>query len=151
MTIGAVVRQRVDHEDFEKVLVEMLKWSELGTTISFAPGGAGSNICNVTIQVVDATGAPVAAVFNLSLYLSGAATGATLTATAPTGGNVVPSTGNLLAAFVAGKYFDIVTDATGKFVGAFTDTAKTQNQYFVVPRPRGDMQVAGPTLTASYG
>jgi hypothetical protein len=148
MTIGAVVRQRVDHEDFEKVLVEMLKWSELSTTITFAAGAA--NTCVFTVQVVDATGAPVAAVFNLAAYFSSSAAGANLTATAFSG-TLVATTGAVLTAFVAAKYFDVITDATGKFVGVLTDTAKTTGQYFVIPRPRGDMQLAGPTVTGSYG
>lgn len=148
MTIGAVVRQRVDHEDFEKVLVEMLKWSELSTTITFASGAA--NTCVWTVQVVDATGANVAAVFNLSAYFSASSAGAGVTGVTYSG-DLVATTGTVLAEFVSKKYFDLLTDATGKFVGVLTDTAKTTGQYLVIPRPRGDLQLAGPTVTGSYG
>jgi hypothetical protein len=151
MTIGATVRTRVDLEDFEKTAVEILKWSELGTNISFVAGAGGSNGCVFTIQVVDATGAPVNAVFNLAAYFSSSAVGANLTAAAFTGDLVAGASGAILTEFVAKKYFDLITDATGKFIGTLTDTAKTQGQYLVVPRPRGDMQIAGPTVTASYG
>jgi hypothetical protein len=151
MTIGATVRTRVDHEDAEKAIVEILKWSELGTVISFAPGVGGSNTCIYTIQVVDAQGNNVAAVFNLAAYFSSSAVGANLTAAAFSGDLVAGASGAILTEFVAKKYFDLITDATGKFIGTLTDTAKTQGQYLVVPRPRGDMQVSGPTVTASYG
>jgi hypothetical protein len=148
MAIGATLRTRVDREDTEKTLVEILKFSELSTTIAFAPGAA--NTCVFTVQVVDAMGANVAGVFNLSAYFSTSAVGANLTATAYSG-TLVATTGAILAAFVAAKYFDIITDATGKFIGVLTATAKPQGEYFVIPRPRGDMVVSGPTITASYG
>jgi len=148
MAIGATIRQKVDREDTEKVLVELLKFSELSTTIVFAPGAAGTVV--YTVQVVDAAGLPIAGVFNLAAYFSTSAIGANLTATAYSG-TLAATTGAILTAFVAAKYFDIITDATGKFVGVLTATAKPQGEYFVIPRPRGDMVVSGPTVTASFG
>jgi hypothetical protein len=148
MSIGATVRQKVDKQDQEKVLVELLKFSELSTTIAFAPGAANTVV--YTVQVVDAAGLPIAGVFNLAAYFSSSAVGANLTAAAFSG-TLAATTGAVLTAFVAAKYFDVITDATGKFVGVLTDTAKTQGQYLVIPRPRGDMIVAGPTVTASFG
>jgi hypothetical protein len=84
------------------------------------------------------------------LWISSSAIGANVTAAAFSG-TLVPTTGALQATITAAKVFTILTDATGKFIGSLTDTAKTVGQYAVVRRHRGDLVLAGPTVTGSYG
>lgn len=116
--------------------------------ISNGPG-ASSNIANVTFQITDAGGNNVSGVFLLDIYLSDAATGIGLTATTASGGiAAAASGGTVLDVLVAAKYLKVQTNATGAFILAITDTAKTA---FYPVGSRGSNIVVGAQLTtASY-
>lgn len=141
-------RLQLDGEDVAGDVKELQRYAEAGCTVAFAAGAA--NVCTVTVQATDGLGNALAGVQNIDFYISTSATGANITAAAFTG-TLVPTTGALLATISAKQVFSLITDATGKFVGSLTDTAKTAGQYFVAIRARGDVVVAGPTITASYG
>jgi hypothetical protein len=112
--------------------------------------GASANITNVTFQVTDYAGVPVAGVFDLDIILSDASTGAGLTATTASGGiAALASSGVVLSAMVASKAIRVQTLATGAFVLAITDTAKTL--FYPVASLGGRASIVGGQLTtASY-
>lgn len=88
--------------------------------------GATANIANVLFQTSDLEGNAVAGVFNFDLWLSDAATGAGLTATTATGGiAAVAASGFVWSVATAAKAIRAQTNASGLFILAITDTAKT--------------------------
>ncbi len=94
--------------------------------ITLSPAAGGSNVCEVTVTVVDGAGAAIAKVFTLDLWLSDAASGAGLTATSASGNvEAKTSSGVVLQAVTAKKHLRVQTLATGVFVLSITDTAKT--------------------------
>lgn len=118
-------------------------------TVSIAAGA--TNVCTVTIQVVDYDGNPVAGVHALEHWNSSAADGIALSTVAYSG-TLVATSGAIKTALTAKHHFLINTDATGKFVGSLTDTAKTQGERMVVRVPGGsEIVVSAATVTASYG
>lgn len=122
----------------------------LGVTITPAAGSGGSNICNVTFQVVDGAGNSLANVFDLSIWLSDASTGAGVTATTASGGISI-TTGTSMQVKIAAKALEALTDATGKVVLAITDTVKT-HFFPVCEAPGTGLVVVGAQLTtANYG
>lgn len=95
-------------------------------TFSIAAGTAASNISNVTITVVDAAGAAVAAVHHLDVCLSDASSGAGLTGTTASGTvQAKASSGTVLGTLTAKKALRVQTLATGVFILEITDSAKT--------------------------
>lgn len=119
--------------------------------LTAAPGSAGSNICNVTLQAQDNEGFNVARVLNGKLWLSDAASGAGLTATTASGGISI-TTGAQLGALTAAKAIDFQTDATGKAVLQITDTVKTAFKVCAVLDKQSLLSPVIATLaTASYG
>lgn len=119
-------------------------------TFAIAAGAAASNICNVTLQVVDSNGNNVAGVFDMDVILSDAATGAGLTATTASG-TVVGTTGADLGDLTAKKAKRVQTDATGKYVLQITDTGKTHFYVAAVVPGRGNTVVSAQLQTANYG
>lgn len=116
-------------------------------SISVAAGAA--NVCNVTVLVKNQNGVLVAGVRQIEFFLSDAATGAGLTATAASG-TVAPVTGTLLTALTAKKHLICQTDATGTLVVAITDTAKTG--FYPCVNGSFDGTIAGAQLvTGNYG
>lgn len=88
--------------------------------------GASANIANVTFQVQDVYGTAIAGNFEFGIILSDAATGLGLTATTASGGVAAASSGGvILGALTASKAIAAQTNASGAFVLAITDTAKT--------------------------
>lgn len=88
--------------------------------------GASANISNVSFQVVDVSGAAIAASFVLDIWLSDASTGIGLTATTPSGGiAAVTADGAILDTGTTSKSVRVQTNAAGLMVLAITDTAKT--------------------------
>lgn len=122
------------------------------SNITFTPvaGAAASNICNVTLQVVDSNGNAVAGVFDLDVILSDAATGAGLTATTASG-TVVGTTGADLVDMVAKKAKRVQTSAAGTYVLQITDTGKTHFFVAAVVPGRGNTAVSAQLTTANYG
>lgn len=94
-------------------------------TITPAQGGS-SNVCLVTIQLVDHEGNNVAAVRNLMVMLSDDATsGAGLTTTTASGNVVAGTAGVDLGDLTSKKAKMVQTDSTGKYILSITDTGKT--------------------------
>ena len=94
--------------------------------ITFAAAAGAANVCEVTITVKDAAGATIADVFNLTIWLSDAATGAGLTGTSASGTVQAKSaSGADLGTLTAKKALVVQTLATGIYILEITDTAKT--------------------------
>lgn len=119
----------------------------VGIAISYAKGAA--NIVNVTFQLTDSMANALAKVASFDFLLSDAATGIGLTATTASGG-FAAVTGAILTSYVASKFGRAQTDATGKFVLAITDTAKTG--FYPAAQIALQSLVVGPQLVAAnYG
>lgn len=113
--------------------------------------GASANISNVSFQVADLSGKAVAGVFNFDVWLSDAATGAGLTATTASGGIAAVSTDGIVwSVATASKAIRVQTNASGLFVLAITDTAKTG--FFPVAQDMnsGEAIIGAQLTTASY-
>jgi len=122
-----------------------------GVSFSAAPGAA--DICEVTVQVLDAAGEPLAGIFDFEIWLSGAATGAGLTGTTASGAVAVKSaSGYDLAALVAKKLIRAQTLADGSYILSIEASAKTG--YYVAVRLLGSpavRAVSAQLQTADYG
>lgn len=110
----------------------------------------GSNKTKVTCQLVDIEGASVAQVMNMDLWLSDAATGAGLTATAASGAVAAGSAGADIATLTSKKALRVQTDATGVYILSITDTGKTAYKV-CAQMPDGAVVVGATLATASYG
>lgn len=93
-----------------------------GADITVAAGAA--NVCTVTIQSRTNEGVAVAAPSNIDVWISDAATGIGLAATANTS-VATASTGTIMGILTTGKAWRVQLDATGKAVLSLTDTGKT--------------------------
>jgi hypothetical protein len=122
----------------------------VGLAVTITPASGAANVCNITMQVQDLNSVNCATVFDLSVWLSDAATGAGLTAVTASGGLAV-TTGTQLLAKVAAKALDTLTDATGKMVFSITDTAKTGFFVCVIVPGTGLVFVSAQLITANYG
>lgn len=122
------------------------------TTITFSIAAGGANVSEVTITVKDGSGAAVAGVHHLDVWLSDAASGAGLTGTTASGTvTAKAASGVVLVAYTAKKAIRVQTLATGVFVLEITDTAKT-GFYVAAANPlTGRAAVSSQLVTASYG
>jgi len=122
--------------------------------IKFTPAAGDSNVCEVTMQVVDAYGNNVNEVLNFLVYLSDSASGEGLTDTSASGNVEAVSGYQDLGALTAKKALMVQTDSTGKYVLSITDSSKT-NFYVcaVVPGGKNDgrVSVSAQLATANYG
>lgn len=122
---------------------------------TFAPAAGGANVCEVTIQVVDADGNAVQEVTNFLLWLSDAATGVGLTSTSASGTVTAKSaSGTDLGVLTAKKALVAQSLANGSFVLEITDTSKTA--FYVAAQvplgpAAGRVQVHDVLATADYG
>ena len=106
-------------------------------SVSWAVTAGAANICILTGTIKDAAGATIAAVRNLMVYISEAATGIGITADSySTGAALSDGTG---AALVANKVFLVQTGTDGVFAISITDTAKPADQFGVAILPNGAM------------
>jgi hypothetical protein len=113
--------------------------------------GASSNIANVSFQVTDLSGKPIAQVFNFDVWLSDAASGAGLTATTPSGGiAAVANDGIVWSVATASKAIRAQTNAAGLLVLAITDTAKTGFYPVAQNFNSGEAVIGAQLTTASY-
>lgn len=119
--------------------------------LTLTPASGTANVCNVTIQVVDGAGTPIAAVFTLEWWLSDASTGAGLTATTASGTVGAGSAGVDTFGKVSKKAGEALTDATGKYVLSITDTAKTGFFVAGVCPGTGVSWVGSQLIAANYG
>jgi hypothetical protein len=124
----------------------------LAESFTFTPAAGAANVCDVTIQAVNASGDSVAGVFNLDVQLSDAATGVGLTATSASGTVTAKSaSGAVIGTYTAKKALRVQTLADGSFVLEITDTAKT-GFYPVAIQPASGQAIVGDQLvTADYG
>ncbi len=129
--------------------------SGIAADVKFTPAAGGSNVCNVTLQVVDAYGKAINEVFNLEVFLSDAATGLGLTGTTASGTvTAKTSCGTVLGTLTAKKALRVQTLADGSFVLEITDSAKTAfYPCAVVPigPNAGRITVGAVLTTALYG
>jgi hypothetical protein len=119
-------------------------------TISAAAGGA--NVSEVTFQAVDSAGQALAGVFHFKVYLSDAATGVGLTATAASGTVQAKSaSGTDIGILTAKKALEVQTLADGSYILEITDTAKTGFYPCAVIPVTGQPIIGTQLVTADYG
>lgn len=120
--------------------------------VTFVAASAGTSICEVTITVKDATGATIAAPTNLEIWLSDAATGVGLTATAASGTVAAKAASGLdLEIMVAKKAINVQTLATGVYILEITDTAKTGFYVCAALPGSGKAKISAVLVTGNYG
>ena len=118
---------------------------------SFSPAAGGANVCEVTVRCVDHSGATMAGVFHLDLWLSDAATGVGLTATTASGTvTAKTASGAVIGTDTTKKALRVQTLATGVFILEITDTAKT-GFYVAASNGRRTASVSSQLVTANYG
>ncbi len=120
--------------------------------VTLAPASAGANVCEVTITIVDENGTTVTGVQQFLLWLSDAATGATLTTTAASGTVTnKAASGDDLGAITAKKAMIAQTLASGVFILEITDTAKTG--FYVAAQVMGERgtTISAQLVTGDYG
>lgn len=121
-----------------------------GSTVTIALAAGASNTMTITATVKDVFGATVAAVHNLEIWMSEAATGIGLTADAYSG-DLTATAGAILSAHTAKKHWSVVTAATGVFTASLVDTAKPADQYVTVRKPGGGSVVVSAASGTSWG
>lgn len=118
-----------------------------GATLSAAAGTTNQTL--VTIQAVNNEGLAFAGVLNLFVWLSDSAVGAGLTATTASGAVAAGASGTDLGDLTAKKAKYVQTDATGKYILAITDTAKTN--FKVCAKLDASRKVSPDILTLATG
>ena len=128
---------------------ENMKGEQADITIGFTAGA--SNASTVAITVKDAAGNAVSEPYLLDVWLSDAATGLGLTATASSSAAaIVSGYGSIFTINTAKKCWDVQTNASGEARITITDTAKTRF-YVGVRDPRsGRSLVSAKMATADY-
>ncbi len=113
-------------------------------SVTFTVGAeTGGNTIIVTGQVKDPRGATPAERLHLRVYLSDVATGAGVTAVAPSGAVAISGGfGAIILTATAKLVFDIVTDAAGKFALSIVE-AGAKTLYVVAVMPDGSVSVSG--------
>lgn len=109
--------------------------------VTISVGAEAANAIAVSIQTTS-RGNNVAERVPLDVWLSDAATGAGLVATAPDGG-VAAAAGTVLNAIVAGKRLECLTTAAGLLTLTVTHAAGAKTLYVVVKLPDGSIEVSG--------
>lgn len=105
-------------------------------------GAEVSNVINVAVQLTDATGDDVAAVYHLQAYLSDQTDGTDETAAAPDGGVAIGTNGVILSSPTANIRFRIQTNSSGAFDLDITDVTGTPTWYLVVILPNGQQVIS---------
>lgn len=109
-------------------------------SVSWVVAAGASNICIMTGTIKDAAGSTIAAVRNLLVYISEAATGIGVSADSySTGAAITDGTG---AELVAEKVFLVQTGTDGVFAISITDSNKPADQYGVAVLPNGQHSVS---------
>jgi hypothetical protein len=118
--------------------------------ITFSPAPGSANVCDVTVTLVDGNGAAIPAVHSFDLWLSDAATGAGITATAASGTVTnAAASGVVISTYTAKKALRVQTTPAGVFVLEITDTAKTP--FFIAASLGGRAIVSAQLVTGNYG
>lgn len=132
------------------VLNSITDGQPLAQYVTIAIAAGATNSFDATITVKDAKGNTVAAVHNLEVWISEAATGIGLTADSYSGA-VTASTGAVLTALTAKKHLIVSTAATGIAVINAVDSAKPADQYVVVKNPIGGTVTVSAASGTSWG
>lgn len=120
--------------------------------VAMTAGVGTTNQTLVTLQAINNEGANHAAVLEMTLWLSDAATGVGLTATTASGAVGAGASGTDLGALTTKKALRVLTDAGGKYILAITDTAKTAfNVCATLDKARRITPNVYTLATASYG
>lgn len=120
-------------------------------TATLTPAAGSSNVCEVTIQVLNGAGVAVAYPVVLDVLLSDAATGTGLTATSASGAVAAKaSSGTDLSTLVSKKALKVQTKANGTYILSITDAAKT-GFYVVAHIPGLAPSVSAQLVTGNYG
>jgi hypothetical protein len=99
-------------------LINSLLGGDVSATLTV--GAAVGDVISVTVQMVDAEGAALAAAYSAWAWLSDTAAAA-VTADAPDGGTAA-TTGTILQEHATDVSLDFLTDASGVFVLAITES-----------------------------
>jgi hypothetical protein len=124
-------------------------WLPAKVIYTITPGGGGSNLTNVLIQVVSNQGRACAFPWDFDMFLSDSPAGVGLTATTASGA-VAPSTGTLIQTYTAKKALYVQTDGTGTINLQITDAAKT-GFYIICQTPGAFPTVSRQLVAGDYG
>ncbi len=108
---------------------------------SFVIGAEAADVINVGIQLKDADGADIAVRGNVFAYLSDDANGDSVAGTAPDGG-VAVGTDGLAIPVVAGKAFELISEADGDIDLDITESAGA-TWYLILVLPNGKLVASG--------
>lgn len=114
---------------------------EMLGTPTFTIGSEAGNAINVAVQLTDSAGADLAVRGSVFAYLTTDANGDAIAGTAPSGG-VAIGTDGLLIPLVAGKAFQLVSEADGDIDITITE-AGTATWRLVLVMPDGRLAVSG--------
>jgi len=129
----------------------VINGTEHPTTATFTFTAGASNVANVLITLKNSLGQTITGVWPLTVWLSDAATGVGLTATAASGTVQAKSaSGTDLAALTAKKALAVQTLANGTYTLEITATAKTA-YYVGVSMPNGKSVISRVMATGDYG
>lgn len=120
------------------------------STASFAIGEQAVQSRTVSIQLKDGSGSNVAYAGVVTVYLSDAATGLDITATAPSGGVALGSAGKVLAAITAGKLLKVASSVNGGVDVILTEAA-AKSFYIVCVLPNGRIVVSAEVAFTAAG
>lgn len=134
------------------IVGELNIMDNMPASISFVYTAGAANVAEVAISVLDSAGSVIAAVFNMDVYLSDAATGAGVTATAASGTVQAKSaSGYDFGILVAKKALHVQTLATGIYILEITDTAKTAFYPCAVAPSLGSVEIGAAMASGDYG
>ncbi len=120
--------------------------------VTFAAASAASNVCEVTITVVNAAGAAVAQPLLVDIWLSDAATGLALTGTGASGTvTAKAASGAVWLIKTAKKAIQVQALVTGVFILEITDSAKTTFYVCATIPGTGKVAVSAILATGDYG
>ncbi len=123
----------------------------LAAKVSISAAAGTTNQTLVTFQFKDGAGNNLAACVPIDIWLSDAATGIGLTATTASGAVGAGASGTDFGALTAKKAIRSLTDATGKYILAITDTLKTGFFPCCSIPGTGQIAVGAQLQTANYG
>jgi hypothetical protein len=128
---------------------ELNKFNGAPLDASFVIGvESGGNVINVGIQLKDADGADLAVRGAVRAYLSDDANGDAIVAAAPDGG-VTIGTDGLAIPIVAGKYFELVSEADGDIDLNMDHDAGAKTAYLILVLPNGLLKASAAIIWAA--
>jgi hypothetical protein len=119
-------------------------------SISVAVAAGASNTMTITVTIKQASGAALAQVNTLLLYMSEVNSGMGITADGYSG-DLTATAGAILGSVVAKKAWLVATAPDGIFVGSLVDTAKPADQYAVAVHPLNGRPVVSAVSGTNWG